>query len=481
MADIVSQAWFWPAVFVSVGLPLLLIGLTEMYNALVRGGSRAAPIVLMVRNYLVPVAAIMVLISQPGAWDEEQSWFKVFATIFGLLVILVVINAVDHLVFHRAEKGSWRDRFPTIFSDLIRFVFIIVGIALLFWWVWGADVAGVFAALGVTSIIVGLALQNAVGSIISGLLLIFESPFEMGDWIETNEDTGYAYGQIVEVNWRAVHLDTGNGILVIPTALLADGSFTNLSRSPEPYLAKREVEFGTDDPPGRVRELLVRVARDIPVSSPDREPTAATLEGSKYSVGIPLQNPGDRSGALDAFSTRLWYAARRAGLHLDGDDTDEWRTADRLQKALHQIAPILGLRGGEADALASSARLERYCQGEVILRPGTVPDATRFILDGRVVLGIPTEDQGFVQVTTLGRDDAIGITALTRTTTISRAVALSEVDVVSLPVAMLDEIVRGHPLLAREIVRESENRVRLARAALAAVGEVLPYGRSMLG
>ena len=110
-----------------------------------------------------------------------------------------------------------------------------------------------------------------------------------------------------------------------------------------------------------------------------------------------------------------------------------------------------------------------------------VPEATRFILEGRVMLGIPTEDQGFVQVTTLGRDDAVGITALTRTPTISRAVAMSEVDVVSLPVSVLDDIVRGHPVLAREIVRESENRVRLARTALAAVGEVLPNGRSLLG
>ena len=58
---------------------------------------------------------------------------------------------------------------------------------MLFWWVWDADVAGVFAALGVTSIVVGLALQNAVGSIVSGLFLIFEAPFELGDWIETGE------------------------------------------------------------------------------------------------------------------------------------------------------------------------------------------------------------------------------------------------------------------------------------------------------
>ncbi|WP_375385831.1 mechanosensitive ion channel domain-containing protein [uncultured Microbacterium sp.] len=476
MSEIVSQPWFWPALIVSIGLPLVLIGLTEMHNALARRGSRAAPIVLMVRNYLVPVAAVLVLITQPGAWQGQGTWPKVVATVFGLLVILVVINAINHLVFHRGEKGSWRDRFPTIFSDLIRFVLIIVGIALLFWWVWDADVAGVFAALGVTSIIVGLALQGAVGSIVSGLFLIFEAPFELGDWIET----GGTRGQVVEVNWRAVHLDTGNGIMVIPTAELAGGSFTNLSRSPTPFAAVRELTFATDDPPVRVRSLLVEVARDIPLVSPKAEPTATTLEGSRYAVSIPLLNAGDAGAVLDAFQTRVWYAARRVDLHLDGDLTDDWNTPSRLQDALHAIAPMLSIRPVEAEALAASARLERYCQGEVILRPDVIPTSTRFIISGRVMLGVPT-DSGFVQVTQLGEDDAVGLTALTRSATVSRATAMSEVEVVVIPVDVLDEIVRAHPVLAREIVRESDNRLRLARSALAAVGEVLVPGRSVVG
>jgi small-conductance mechanosensitive channel len=477
MADIVSQPWFWPAVIVSIGLPLLLIGLTEYYNALARRGSRAAPIVLMVRNYLVPVAGVLVLISQPDAWQGSGTWPRVIWTIFGLLLIIVVINAINHLVFHRGEKGSWRDRFPTIFSDLIRFVFIIVGIALLFWWVWGADVAGVFAALGVTSIIVGLALQNAVGSIVSGLFLIFEAPFELGDWI----DTGDARGQIVEVNWRAIHLDTGNGIVVMPTGHLAGGSFTNLSRSPEPYAATVQVEFGTDDPPGKVRSTMIAVARDIPLVSPDRDASASSHPGSRYEISIPLQTPGDRDAVIDTFVTRLWYAARRADLHLDGDTTDDWRTPARLQDALRQIAPTLSLKSGETDALAAFTRLERYCAGESILTPGTVPTETRFILSGSVVLGIPTEDQGFIQVSHLTRDDAIGITALSRVETVSRAMATSEVDVVVFPVTVLDDIVRAHPVVARELVRESENRVQQARLALQAVGEQLPFGRQVLG
>ena len=110
-----------------------------------------------------------------------------------------------------------------------------------------------------------------------------------------------------------------------------------------------------------------------------------------------------------------------------------------------------------------------------------MPTETRFILAGSVMLGIPTDDDGFVQITVLGPDDAIGLTALSRTQTISRAVALSEVDVVVVPVSVLDEIVRQHPVVAREIVRESENRVRLARTALQAAGGNFPRGRHVLG
>ena len=75
---------------------------------------------------------------------------------------------------------------------------IAVGLAMIFAYIWGANVKGLFTALGVTSIVVGLTLQNSVGQIISGLLMLFEQPFRLGDWIETPA----AKGRVVEVNWR---------------------------------------------------------------------------------------------------------------------------------------------------------------------------------------------------------------------------------------------------------------------------------------
>lgn len=54
------------------------------------------------------------------------------------------------------DEGTWRKRVPGIFVDVARFVLIASGLALIFSYIWGADVRGLFIALGVTSIVVGL-------------------------------------------------------------------------------------------------------------------------------------------------------------------------------------------------------------------------------------------------------------------------------------------------------------------------------------
>ena len=56
---------------------------------------------------------------------------------------------------------------PSIFLDVIRFALIAVGGGLIFAYIWGANVGGLFTALGIGSIVIGLTLQNSVGQIIS--------------------------------------------------------------------------------------------------------------------------------------------------------------------------------------------------------------------------------------------------------------------------------------------------------------------------
>ncbi len=280
------QPWFWPAVAVIVGLPvvLLVLGRAALLDG-ARRGSPGAKIVLLVRNVLAPLGAILILFSQiPQEIGAEITWAKVAATAFGFVLILVLLNGLNLAVFVTAKRGTWRNRLPSIFVDIARAVLIVVALAILFGWIWGADIGGLFTALGISTIVIGLALQNAVGGVVAGLFLLFEQPFELGEYILTD----WGKGEVVEINWRATHLDTSNGILVIPNGQLADSTFRNLSRSTDPYEASTIVRFATDDPPQLVIDLLVEVGNGLPELAPGTSTYAVPLDKAKYEVNIPL-------------------------------------------------------------------------------------------------------------------------------------------------------------------------------------------------
>ncbi len=467
--DPFAQPWFWPAVAVIVGLPIVLLVLGEIHSTMVRRETPGAKIVLLIRNVLAPLGAILILFSQiPQETGAEVTWAKIAATAFGFVLILVLLNGLNLAVFVTAKRGTWRNRLPSIFVDIARAVLIVVTLAVLFGWIWGADIGGLFTALGISTIVIGLALQNAVGGVVAGLFLLFEQPFELGEYLLTD----WGKGRVVEINWRATHLDTSNGILVIPNGQLADSSFRNLSRSTDPYEASTIVRFATDDPPQLVIDLLVEVGNGLPELAPGTSTYAVPLDKAKYEVNIPLTGPKKQYMSLGLFRSRLWYAARRAGLHLDRDLTDNFATPERTRTELLRVAHRLYLSADEAEKIADEVTLERYGEGEVLQRTGAVPTALRMIVSGVVQLSVPTSDGTQLPISQLRRDDIIGLTALTRQAVAATAVALVDVAVLVVPVAVVDTLVKTRPGLARDIGVAMDHRQELGERALAAAGEI---------
>lgn len=173
----------WGIALLVVGVPLTLIVLTELIGWLDRRQHPAAAPLRLLRNWVIPVASLFALLAFAFESSEDQVWVRFVATVLGFLLILLVLSAFNVALFSNAQSGSWRERIPSIFVEIARLALVLFGVAMLFSWVWNADVGGLIAALGVTSIIIGLALQNAVGGVISGLLLLFEQPFRIGDWL----------------------------------------------------------------------------------------------------------------------------------------------------------------------------------------------------------------------------------------------------------------------------------------------------------
>ena len=450
----VDAAWFYWAVGLTVGLPFTLIALTELHHALARRQNALARPVNLLRSYLVPLTALLLLLVKVAQVPERLNSVRMLATVFGFLVLVLLLSGLNATLFESAPQGSWRARVPTIFRDVTRLLLIAVGLALILSYVWGVRIGGLFTALGVGSVVIGLMLQNSVGQIVSGLFMLFEQPFRIGDWL----DTPTARGRIVEANWRAVHIQTDRGLQITPNSVLAATSFTNLSRPPGAHQLEITTIFSPDDPPDRVRHLLSRIAGTLPQCKADSTPTAVAAGSGEYRVTIGLKSPADDGAARATFLRWIWYAARREGLHLDGAD-DDFSTPARVQMAMRTVvAPALRLSHTDQQSLTSHAKIVRYGTDEVVQFAGKVPTAMTFLITGSVRLTTTAEDGSVLSLSVLEEGSFLGLTTLTRQPSLSTAYALEEVTALEIDREHIEDVVMRSPLLLQELGRIIEDR-----------------------
>ncbi|CAM2817889.1 hypothetical protein BST27_12475 [Mycobacterium intermedium] len=461
--SIFGSPWFYWAVGVVVGLPIGIVALTELQHTLIRRRSHLARQVGLVRTFLLPLGALLLLLVNADGVPARDTAVRILMTVFGFLVLVTLLSGLNATVFVNAPAGSWRKRLPVIFLDVARFVLIGAGLAVILSFVWGVRIAGLFTALGVTSVVFGLMLQNSVGQIVSGLFMLFEQPFQIGDWIDTNT----ARGRIVEVNWRSVHIETGGGLRITPNSVLATMPFTNLSRPTDVHELAMKTTFSTEDSPDRVCALLTRIASALPQLKSGCMPESVPLGDAEYCTTIGLSSPADEDAAQALFLRWIWYAARREGLHLDGAE-DDFSTAERVDQALRTVvAPVLRL--GETDrersGLQAHGRMVRYGAGEIVEYAGQVPKSMTFIVSGRVHLVVQGDaDEGPPEpISTLDGGSFLGLTALTRQPNLATAYALEEVTALEIGREHLEHLVMREPLLLQDFGRVLDERRRKVR------------------
>jgi len=78
---------------------------------------------------VIPVSGLLVLLTFAIQSPADQVWVRGVATVFGLLLILLVLSSFNVTLFANARSGSWRERTPKVFIEITRLVLIIIGLA----------------------------------------------------------------------------------------------------------------------------------------------------------------------------------------------------------------------------------------------------------------------------------------------------------------------------------------------------------------
>ncbi len=136
---------------------------------------------------------------------------------------------------------SGKNQRRTALLPLVRvFIFIIgflIGIRIL-----GLGMDKLTVIIGALSVGIGLGLQNIINNFVSGVILVFERPFKVGDYVELADKKG----QVLQIGIRSSTLLTDQGSqVIIPNADLLSGRLVNWTFDESDIRLNLQLTFNT--------------------------------------------------------------------------------------------------------------------------------------------------------------------------------------------------------------------------------------------
>ncbi|TAG72495.1 MAG: small-conductance mechanosensitive channel [Oscillatoriales cyanobacterium] len=461
-----SNDWEMWAVIVGLGFPLLVVLLGEVIYHLQRHARPLATTLLVIKNLVLPVLMVMILIRNVLKLDVNGNFPKLVATLFWISAIYASLSLLNVILFEEAEANTWRARMPKLLIDLSKFFLVLVGSAIVLAAVWGADLAGLATGLGVSSIVIGLALQDTLGSVMSGMALLLERPFSVGDWLRI----GDIEGEVVDINWRSVRLLTlQRQMIIVPHQFIGKGIIHNYSQPERIYNQRLNIGQVLTSTALATQGVLAEPEPNIKTKSYDE--TAIM-----YEVEFFVKNFEDVDQIVDRFMTRIWYAAQRNNLTLyryrysypvePADKADSAST--KLAQSLHSIPGFMPLarEPKNLDDLGKGTILQKFGAGEKVIRQGEPGNALYIIIAGQAKVTVRNQFGMELEVMTILRGEFFGEMALFsgEPSPVSIA-AVDDLQVLVIYSDAVNTMIERQPSLGREIGQIIEARSKAVSMA----------------
>jgi len=181
-----------------------------------------------------------------------------------ILVFVVAMAATRMVQRLLAERLFPRTRLdPSLQQSIIGglgFVGIVVAASLAIATA-GVDLTNIALIAGALSLGIGFGLQNVVNNFVSGLILLFERPVKVGDWVVIGANEGF----VKRINVRATELETSElASVIIPNAEILSGPVKNWTLKDRQGRLEVAVGVEYDADPELVRSILLELAHAHP-------------------------------------------------------------------------------------------------------------------------------------------------------------------------------------------------------------------------
>ncbi len=235
-----------------------------------------------------------------------------------VLSAVVLFALVDALVLQRPWNAELGPSLPKLARDVLGLVVIVAAALWAAAAILGQALGPLLVSSTVISAVIGLALQDTLKNIFSGMALDLEKPFQPGDWLLID---GQLRAQVVEMSWRSTHLRTREGLDVYePNANLSVSRLVNYGSGARAVGIELRIGLPYGAPPAEVKEVLRQAAQSAP-GVVSRPPTRVFVESFgdhaiTYFLRVWTKRVGNLARFRDGVNSRIWYQLKRQGIEI---------------------------------------------------------------------------------------------------------------------------------------------------------------------
>jgi len=206
----------------------------------------------------------------------------------------------------------------TLFDNLAKILIFSVGIYTVFV-IWKIDMTAWLASAGIAGIAVGFAAKDTLSNLFSGVFILADAPYKVGDYIVLDQRER---GKVTHIGLRSSRILTRDDVeITIPNSIIGNSTIINQSGGPSEKMRIRlkvGVAYGSDV--DQVREVMLDIAEKEPLVCDHPQPSVRFRVFGASSLDFELRcwvpQPELSGRVIDALNSAIYKAFNRLGIEI---------------------------------------------------------------------------------------------------------------------------------------------------------------------
>lgn len=377
-----------------------------------------------------------------------------------LLTITIILEIVLTIFFDLFIIKRQKTGVPYLFKDLVKFAVYFILFLFVASNILNIKLTALLTTSAVFSIILGLALQDTLGNLFSGLAMHISKPYSIGDWIQA----GANIGMVDKIDWRSTTIKTlTDDYVTIPNSNISKIEVKNFSTPTKVHARVVDVGVHYKHPPNKVKKVLLKTA--LEVDGVLHEPFPKVFLESfndfsiTYKIWIWIDDFYNYRTIESCIKEKIWYKFRRESIEIPfpirnviehKPETSEEKLSNIIN-IFKKVDFLKGLTENEFDSLAHKIKFQTFSATEVLFAQGDTGDTFYIINSGHAQVNLKNKCGDIVLVRQLGKYDFFGeMSLLTGEPRSATVFAIEDTEVLVLEKEDLRDL-----LASNEAVRET--------------------------